>query len=260
MGKFDGYLICSDLDGTFRAGTDTVEVNRNAIKYFIDNGGKFTFTTGRTISHLRECNFNDIINAPVGVYNGAVIYDLKKELVLYEKGLNYSVGDFVDAIRSGLYYRGMLIVHWDCLDERCESVSFEYVDKILKDIKDIKPLKIVCVFSSENEADSFKAFVSDNEFFSDSIISKTWSVGVEFNSLQATKGTSIEFIKRHLGNIHTAIGVGDYENDISLITHADIGVAVGNAVDKLKCIADMVVRPATEYAIKDLIEKIENRL
>lgn len=257
MGKFDGYLICSDLDGTFRAGADTVEINSKAIKYFTDNGGKFTFTTGRAISHLRECDFNDIINAPVGVYNGAVIYDFEKEQVLYEKGLNYSVSDFVDAIRSVLHYRGVLKIHYDCLEGRCESIDFEGVDKIRKDIRDLKPLKIVCVFSSENEADCFKALVSDNEFFSNSVISKSWDVGVEFNSLQATKGTSIEFIKRHLGNIHTSIGVGDYENDVSLITHADIGVAVGNAVDKLKSVADMVIRPADEYAIKDLIEKIE---
>ena len=33
VGKFDGYLICSDLDGTFKGGGDTIEVNSKAVKY-----------------------------------------------------------------------------------------------------------------------------------------------------------------------------------------------------------------------------------
>ncbi len=94
-------------------------------------------------------------------------------------------------------------------------------------ICDIKPIKIVCAFSSVDDAEDFKAFAMANPFFSDSYVSKSWST---------------------------------YENDISLITHADIGVAVGNAIDEVKNAADMVVKSAFEYAIKDLIEIIEKKL
>ena len=70
----------------------------------------------------------------------------------------------------------------------------------------------------------------------------------------------MKFIKNYLGNIHTSVGVGDYENDISLLNDADIGVAVGNATDELKKVADIIVKPASEYAIKDLIEILESKV
>ena len=41
---------------------------------------------------------------------------------------------------------------------------------------------------------------------------------------------------------------------------ADIGAAVGNSVDELKNIADMVIKPASECAIRDLIERIEDKI
>ncbi len=256
MGKFDGILICSDLDGTFRAGADTVEVNSKAVKYFTDNGGKFTFTTGRMISHFYECNLNKVMNAPAALCNGGIIYDYEKERIIYEKRLDYTIGDFVDAIKSQLHLKGALC---DFSAGQTKLVNFENAGNLSPDIRDMKPVKIVCSFHSADEADSFKAFALNNKFFCNSFISKSWSVGVEFNSLEATKGKSIEIIKNYIGNIHTSIGIGDYENDISLITHADIGVAVGNAVNELKYAADMVIKQASEYAIRDLIEIIEKK-
>ena len=43
MGKFDGILICTDLDGTLlRKDKSISEENLAAIDYFCDNGGAFT--------------------------------------------------------------------------------------------------------------------------------------------------------------------------------------------------------------------------
>ena len=48
MKIFSGYLICSDVDGTFSVNTVTVKNNIEAVKYFTQNGGRFTIATGRT--------------------------------------------------------------------------------------------------------------------------------------------------------------------------------------------------------------------
>lgn len=79
---------------------------------------------------------------------------------------------------------------------------------------------------------------------------------MEFNAANATKGHALRFIKEYLGNIHTAVGIGDYENDIPLIKMADIGAAVGNAMDCVKRCADLVVKSNKEGAVRDLIEKL----
>ena len=49
MGIFDGILICTDLDGTLLANDKSIsDENLRAIEYFKENGGYFTFVTGRT--------------------------------------------------------------------------------------------------------------------------------------------------------------------------------------------------------------------
>ena len=48
MGKFDGILICTDLDGTLlRKDKSVSKENIEAIEYFKKEGGLFTFVTGR---------------------------------------------------------------------------------------------------------------------------------------------------------------------------------------------------------------------
>ena len=48
MAKFDGILICTDLDGTLLKKDKTVSrENLDAIEYFKANGGYFTYVTGR---------------------------------------------------------------------------------------------------------------------------------------------------------------------------------------------------------------------
>ena len=54
----------------------------------------------------------------------------------------------------------------------------------------------------------------------------------------------------------TLVCVGDYENDIPMIKEADIGYAVGNAVPKLKAVADRVTVKNTENAIAAIIYEL----
>jgi HAD superfamily hydrolase (TIGR01484 family) len=83
MGKFDGILIASDLDGTLCSGTVT-QKNIEAIKYFQDNGGKFTICTGRNVQHFKQ--FLDIVkpNTYTIFLNGAHICDVESGEVLYD--------------------------------------------------------------------------------------------------------------------------------------------------------------------------------
>ena len=59
---------------------------------------------------------------------------------------------------------------------------------------------------------------------------------------RVTKGTGVDEAFADLGvSHHSAIGIGDAENDHALLSTCEIGVAVGNAVDALKLRADIVV-------------------
>jgi hydroxymethylpyrimidine pyrophosphatase-like HAD family hydrolase len=49
MGKFDGILLLSDLDGTLLSGTRVISPeNLEALRYFMAEGGRFSVATGRS--------------------------------------------------------------------------------------------------------------------------------------------------------------------------------------------------------------------
>ncbi|MBQ1272136.1 MAG: HAD hydrolase family protein, partial [Clostridia bacterium] len=63
MGRFDGILICSDVDGTLAEGKNIPEKNLEALRYFQSEGGLFTLATGRPAGY--ESVLGVPLNAPV---------------------------------------------------------------------------------------------------------------------------------------------------------------------------------------------------
>ena len=53
--KFKGYLFVTDMDNTLLCEDHTLSVkNKEAIDYFINNGGYFTVATGRALPAANE--------------------------------------------------------------------------------------------------------------------------------------------------------------------------------------------------------------
>ena len=54
------------------------------------------------------------------------------------------------------------------------------------------------------------------------------------------------------------VAIGDYNNDVSMIRAAGVGVAVANAVDEAKAAADIVTVSNEEHAIAKIIGMIDS--
>ena len=91
MGKFDSYLIVSDLDGTF-FGTKCAILQNNidAIQYFVENGGLFTVATGRDLYAMQRIfpNAASLLSCPAILCNGAYFYDFENKTLSDEVVLN----------------------------------------------------------------------------------------------------------------------------------------------------------------------------
>ena len=68
-----------------------------------------------------------------------------------------------------------------------------------------------------------------------------------------------QYIKGLLPHVHTAIGVGDNDNDRILLSHADVAAAPENAVASLKAMAQLHLRPCVDGAISHLIEILDSQ-
>ena len=92
MGKFDGVLLASDFDNTIlnterprRTGCPIPPIsqrNVEALRYFMDNGGRFAVATGRALPAFRMFAEQVPMNAPAVVCNGGALYDFKTERYL----------------------------------------------------------------------------------------------------------------------------------------------------------------------------------
>ena len=255
MKDYSDYLICSDFDGTFSGGQDLSE-NIKAIKYFTENGGKFTFATGRGAEFFREKDFFHLINAPLCIYNGAAVWDIKKWEIIKTAYTDLTLKTLLEAIKPKQHLLNEIYV----FDEVESCYNFVHLKNADNALLNKKILKTVFTFDEKECATEFQNFVANHEVFKNCVVLKGWDTGVELNSNLGTKGAAALLIKDYLKNIHTVIGIGDFENDIPLVKMTDLGVAVGNALDSVKAAADKVIVPCKENAIAYLINNMQQLL
>jgi Cof subfamily protein (haloacid dehalogenase superfamily) len=88
-------------------------------------------------------------------------------------------------------------------------------------------------------------------------IAKSLPFFLEFADPAVSKGTGLAFVAEHEGFTRAdTVGFGDGENDIELLEWAGYGVAVDNADDRLKAVADFVCPPVDEEGVAQVIEAL----
>ena len=113
MALFDDIFIASDIDGTFFDDESKPAAgNTESIKYFIENGGLFTFVTGRNVLNILEGipDIATMVNAPVIFCNGTGLYDARKREVskntLRTADLFMQAAEYIEKYPHGEYARG----------------------------------------------------------------------------------------------------------------------------------------------------------
>ena len=88
------------------------------------------------------------------------------------------------------------------------------------------------------------------------ITSKPGHVGLDITDIHATKAHAIAHVAKLLKiKPKQMIGVGDGPNDFPLLMACGLKIAMGNAVDELKAIADFVAPSVDEDGMTTIIEK-----
>ncbi len=81
-------------------------------------------------------------------------------------------------------------------------------------------------------------------------------VDLYFSDKYATKSYAVRKLAEILGiTTNEIIGIGDGHNDLALLTACGLKVAMGNAVEELKAIADYIAPSVSEDGISEIIQK-----
>lgn len=265
MGKFDGILLCTDLDATLLNDEHKVsEENIRAIDYFKAEGGKFTFVTGRVPSGARLMLEYVKPNVPVVTFNGAGVYDFLEDNLLWGTYLDDFAKDLIDFVEERLEV-GLVV----CTDEKVYfPLVNDWVDAYHKlenfpldttPYREIKEKWKKALFvTDEADMPRIKELVLESGFLDKYDYVQSCANYFEILPKGATKGTGLARLADIIGiDQSKIIAVGDNENDMTMIEYAGVGIAVENAIDRLKEIADVVTVSNNEHAIAKVIEDIE---
>lgn len=266
MGKYSGTLLLSDLDGTLLDSSGIVSLdNKTAIREFTENGGLFGVATGRSHQNFRKFVEGVEINAPCILYNGCAIYDSVKDSFL--DAVYLPVSSLKGWVEDCLRFHPEVMLHIYAQDA-CHIVSSEengnpgiFSDhqpakySSFEEVLDIPWLKVLA-YGRNDELKNIERTLFDMGI--QDAVHHVYSADVYLEILpkSATKGFMLERLRGILDSGLRIYAVGDYMNDLEMIASADVGIAMGNAAQSLKDIADIVTVSNDESAIAEIIRNL----
>ena len=255
-------LVASDLDGTIVSDNEYIhKSNFEAINMMNNKEINFAICTGKSYSVSKElCNK---CNADYGIFNnGSQIYNLKtgdkiySNVLLYEdvklcfniaKKYNLHVHAYSDncLITEKLKYLDLRNSKLQKLPGFNFIITENILDYIEKNNLQIQQF----VISSLDSLDNVKSEISNSTKVSISHISKFGKykdkiLNKEYEYLSivpynTSKSNAVSFLEEYLSiNRENTIAIGDNINDIDMIKSSGIGIAVANAYNEVKDIAD----------------------
>ena len=268
MKKFDGILICTDLDGTLLRNDKSVsKENLDAIEYFKAEGGMFTIVTGRMpVTAIDIC---DVVkpNVPIGCINGGGIFDPQAERLLWMASVDRSALELVEAVDKNMPDIGIQV-------NTAKTVYFcKYNQAMINFRKEINTPDIRCHYTEINEPIAKIIFTEDDEKVLFELIDllnnhpkaknfdfiRSQRTLYELLPKGVTKGTSLTKLTEILGvDIKKTVAIGDFDNDVELIRCAGVGYAVSNACNAAKAVADRITVSNEEHAIAKVIDDIDS--
>lgn len=267
-------LIALDLDGTLLDSQKRLSYkNETVLKECIRQGIWVVPCTGRIWGGVPEClrDFPGIRYAITT--NGAIIEDVVNQIILDERKM--SCGLALDILRLAKQFQTMYDVYVDGNafgETRFMDIMDQYgihplLQQMVRSTRTFVPDVWEQVNAIGAPVEKINYFFGDMEerararekleLRGDVIVTSSFSNNLEINAIGATKGEGIRRLAAHLGlKAEETMGFGDGGNDVTMMQMAGIGVAMGNAEDSLKAIADYVTLTNDEDGVAAAIERL----
>ena len=273
MKKFENILIASDIDGTILWESKYIHPrNLEKLRYFCENGGHFTLSTGRNhIDIFRVTkNLEQFVNAPCILCNGSYLYDKEHDAIINAQYLDntralqlfHDVKDFFDGVgfRASFAHGFLCATENPIILEQLKAWNLEKLATVrpLADFAGEKLFKAAFVCDDAEKLAQLQAYII--EHYSDAFtVTTSGATIMEVQPLGVSKKTQIIHLKKLYPDCELWC-IGDFHNDIEMLRGADVAVCPENAVDAVKAIATLEVCHCRDGAIAAMIDEIEKRL
>ena len=266
MKKFEHILIASDIDGTVLWESQYIHPrNFEKLHYFCENGGR-----GHNDVFLIGERLRSYINMPCILCNGSYLFDIQTEEILNPHYLNSALlAEAFKEMKSkyeNVGFRATFQNGFLCPEEDDIAIGFlkaSHLDHIAftRPISGFANEKIFkAVFISE-DTQSLRSLQNDllERYASDFSITTSDDTILEVMPIGISKKTQFPYLKKRYPNTQLWC-IGDFHNDVEMLSGADVAVCPANAVDEIKKICHLQVCHCKDGAIADMIDQIEKRI
>ncbi len=286
-------LIAVDLDGTLLNSYGTIsEENRKAIKKVQKEGVKVVLASGRTTNSVKSLAEELGGNEYIICGNGSLIYDLKKDEIIYDKFIDKNKALQIIQIceQNSIYYNvytedmviaktldnNVLFYHQENSNKPdSKKTKINLVDNIYEYVKNLEGKNILKFTISDKSSIIFNSIIKklrnirnidvlDVAHMSRKMIkSGTEEVSLEYYYTEITsenvdKWNAIEWLAEKLEiEKEEIMAIGDNINDKLMIENAGLGIAMGNSDPLIKEIADKTVANNNENGVAEALLLIE---
>lgn len=264
-------MIVSDFDGTIYRSDYTISDNtKDAISKYVSKGGKMVIATGRLFSAIKPHAEKLDLKGEVITYQGSGVFDIESGDLMYQRDIPCELAaQVLEFMYNNDKYTCIPMMFYDdkCyVDKPSEFVTaftnIVRVDATFAGVRldeyilreGIIPRKILALVVPK-EAQEFIAMLREN-FGALFNINQSGPPLVEMVNIEASKGNAVAWLAEKYGIAREEIiCIGDAENDNSMLQFAGLGVAVGNAMDITKAVADYITDTNDNDGVAKVIEK-----
>lgn len=261
-------LIALDMDGTLLNSDKAIsEENKQAIAKAREAGVTVVLASGRPLEGMQgkldELNIHSDKDF-VLFYNGSMVKNVGTNEIIHQQIIDGKAAKLVarKAKELGAYVHAFSQVHGLITNEKnpytdieaninglnVREINFESLEDdhpIIKAMMVAEPSKLTEVIAAlPSEMREEFTVVQSAPFF------------LEFLNPASNKGIGVAAIAEYLGiQPEEVICMGDAENDHHMLKYAGLGIAMANAMEETKQIADYITASNDEHGVAKAIEK-----
>ncbi|WP_010647681.1 Cof-type HAD-IIB family hydrolase [Oceanobacillus massiliensis] len=242
MTEHNVKLIALDMDGTLLTSAHEVTVRtQQAIEQSLAKGIHVVLSTGRDFRTCYPYAEELKLQSYLVTANGGQIWTVEKELL--DQHL------LETALIEKLYNLGTQVG----VNMWMISTSGVFRDDIPENFYDYEWLKFGCESTDEQKLD---IMVKELSRYKELELTNSLPTNVEANPKGVSKAKALKFLCDKIGiTMENVMAVGDSLNDIKMIQEAGIGVAMGNAQEAIKQVADHTTETNNNDGVAKAIEK-----
>lgn len=284
-------LVAVDLDGTMLNSYGIVTDNtKKTIKKTIEKGIDVIIASGRPIDSIKEIAKEIGSNKYFIAGNGALIYDIQKDEIIYERymtkqkvleiiniceqnSITYNIYTEKTIIAKCLKYNVLYYYKENLKKEENKKTSITIIKDMMEFVKNSKDEKFLKITICDEDKVIFDSIirklrkVNDIDVLDVSHMSRkmikqgTEEIPIEYHYTEISlkdvdKWNAIQFLIEKM-NIkkEEVIAIGDNINDKKMIENAGVGVAMGESTPVVKQIADYITTDNNQEGTALAIDK-----